>query len=60
MELTGLGFCDWYQQRCKIQVTVIDVNKALNCGFHERVRVEILFALHIDRLLCIWQSYTFN
>lgn len=53
MELTGLAFQDCHQQRCKSQVIVTSVHKALNGTFHERVRIEILFALHIERLLPI-------
>jgi len=51
MKLTGLTFCDCRQQRCKTEVTVTGVHKALNGTFHERVWTEILFASHIERLL---------
>lgn len=60
MELTGLTFWDCHQQRCKTQVVVTGAHKALNCTFCERVRIEILFALHIERLLIVSLPYTLN
>lgn len=51
MELTGLTFWGFHQQRCKTQVTVTSAHKELNCTFHERVRIGILFALQTEASL---------